>query len=222
MSVARRGRKPKTNDQKLRDALERTQPADYILERRKLFSFVQPPSKDRLEGRNGEIDSEVCDAIGQMCALGLFDNNGHDPIEMRDKGRFWGGHYAQLMRLIGEGAVNLKLRVDESNILRHVGDGPMTGADLMFDRMDESLPSYERDVLLTLIVDPLIGTKPCGEFAFWAQDLIDEELFKRGRFRTGMRVGAVTEQHRGLLAATIRGLCVLVDGSLPARWQNAA
>ena len=99
----------------------------------------------------------------------------------------------------------------------------MTGADLLFDRMDENLPDFERQVLLTLIVDPLIGTHPDGEFAYWAQDLIDEELFKRGRFRVGvMRQGRLEARHGELLAATIRGLAILVDGSLPARWQNAA
>jgi hypothetical protein len=68
--MARRGRKPKTRDQKLKDALDRTSPNMRVMELRRLFSFVQPPADKRLDGRNGEIDSEVCDAIGQLCALG--------------------------------------------------------------------------------------------------------------------------------------------------------
>jgi hypothetical protein len=87
MARGRKGRPRKTAEQKLRDALDRTLPAEYILARRKLFSFVEPSMKDKLGGRNGEIDSEICDAIGQMCALGLLDGHGHDPIELRDKGR---------------------------------------------------------------------------------------------------------------------------------------
>ena len=213
--MARKGRKPKTNDQKLRDALERQAPAMYVLERRRLFSFVQPPSKERLEGRNGEIDSEVCDAIGQLCALGYFDDHGHDPIEMRDKGRFWGSHYARLFK-----PSSMRVGSYEPRSRSTASTGALTKDDLMFDRMDESLPAYERQVLLSLIVDPLIGTHPCGEFPYWAKSLIDEGLRQRGRF---VECGAFpTEHDRGLLEATIRGLVVLVDGSLPARWQNAA
>lgn len=216
--MARRGRNPKSQEQKLRDALERQSPAQYILDRRKLFAGIcQPPPANRLEGRNGEIDSEVCDAIGQLCAVGLFEGHGHDPIEMRDKGRFWGGHYARLMKASGMRIGKLEPRSRSTG-----GHSGMTGADLLFDRMDESLPEYERSVLLSLIVDPLIGINPAGEFVFWAQALIDDELFKRGRFRSGMAVGHVTEAHRQYLAAAIRGLCVLVDGSLPARWEQKA
>jgi hypothetical protein len=211
----RRGRKAKTSDQKLRDALERVQPADYILERRKLFSFVQPPSKDRLEGRNGEIDSEVCDAIGQLCALGYFAGHGHDEIEMRDKGRWWGQHYARLMKPCA-----MKTGGHEPRSRSTGNSGALTGADLLFDRMDGNLPTFERNVLLSLVVDPLIGTHPCGEFAYWAKALIDEGLRQRGRF---VKCGAFpTEHDRGLLNAAIRGLVILVDGALPERWQRRA
>lgn len=212
--MARRGRKPKSSEQKLRDALARTAPADHILERRALFSFVRSAKQD---GRQGEIDSEVCDAIGQLCALGQFDGHGHDPIEMRDKGRFWGGHYAQLMKPCGMRTGKLEPRSRSTG-----GHSGMTGADLLFDRMDESLPEFERNVLLSLIVDPLIGINPAGEFPFWAQALIDDELFKRKLFRRGMLVGHVTAAHRDYLKAAIRGLCVLIDGSLPARWEQKA
>jgi hypothetical protein len=54
----------------------------------------------------------------------------------------------------------------------------LTAADLMFDRMDEALPRYERQVLLSLVVDPLIGHL---ETVPWAQSLIDEALLARGR-----------------------------------------
>lgn len=213
--MARKGRKPKSAEQKAKDAVDRTSPADYILERRKLFSFVQPPAKARLDGRNGEIDSEVCDAIGQFCVLGLLDGHGHDPVEMRDKGRFWGGHYAQLFKGSAMKVGSLEPRS------RSTGNAQgMTGADLMFDRMDEPLPSFERQVLLSLIVDPIVGTYPSGEFPHWASALIAEGLRKRGRFVACG--GFPTEYDRELLAATIRGLAVLVDGALPARWERAA
>jgi hypothetical protein len=116
--MARRGRKPKTRDQKLKDALDRTSPNMRVMELRRLFSFVQPPADKRLDGRNGEIDSEVCDAIGQLCALGLLDGHGHDPIELRDKGRFWGCHYAKLMKGVGAKTGSYE-RADRSQARAH-------------------------------------------------------------------------------------------------------
>jgi len=205
--MARKGRKPKTREQKLADALERTAPPLHIAERRRLFSFVQPPADRRQDGRNGEIDSEVCDAIGQLCALGLLDGNGYDPIELRDKGRFWGGHYAKLLK--GSGAKTGSYERKD----RSTPSGALTGEDILFDRMDESLPYYERTVLLSLVVDPLIGH---DEFVPWAQSLIDEALLERGQIPKAMRSPDLND--RELLKAAIRGLCALVEGSLRPRW----
>jgi hypothetical protein len=211
--MARRGRKPKTKDQKLKDALERNQPADYILARRKLFSFVQPPSDKRQDGRNGEIDSEVCDAIGQLCALGLLDGHGYDPVELRDKGRFWGCGYAKRMKMLGPRTGAYEPRSRSTN-----ASTALTGEDLLFDRMNEALGNgFERSALLSLVVDPLIGHR---ETVPWAQMFIDDELFKRGRFHAYMVAGGVNENDRMLLAATIRGLCALVEGALPGRYER--
>ena len=200
--MARKGRPRKSRDQKLKDAFERTRPADYIMDRRKLFSFVAAP-------KGGEIDSEICDPIGQLCALGLLDHHGHDPVEMRDKGRFWGGHYAKLMR--GERLTVKTGSYERSD--RSQSSDAITGADMLFDRMDENLPNFERTVLLNLLVDPLIGN---GDTVYWAQALIDEALLKRGRVPKMVRFPDAHD--RGLLEAAIRGLVVLVDGSLPSRW----
>lgn len=184
-------------------------PNARILELRKQFSFVQPPAKDRLDGRNGEIDSEICDDIGKMCALGLFDGHGHDPIEMRDKGRFWGCHYAKLMKSQGV-KMGAYERADKGR-----PSGALTAADLLFDRMDENLPTFERNVLLSLVVDPLIGHE---ETVPWAHGLICEALLERKRIPVAMQFP--TEQDRALLAATIRALAILVDGALPQRWAE--
>jgi hypothetical protein len=210
----RRGRPKMTAEQKLKASMERCEPNIRVLENRRLFSFVRPPADKRQDGRNGEIDSEICDAIGQLCALGLFDGHGHDPVEMRDKGRFWGGHYAKLMKglAVKTGAYE---RADKGK-----ASGALTGADLLFDRMDENLPSHERSVLLSLVVDPLIGHK---ESVPWAQSLIDEALLARHRiFATDRPIRFPDESDRAYLAAAIRGLCVLVDGALPARFERRA
>jgi hypothetical protein len=202
-----RGRPRKSREQKLKDAFERTAPAQYILDRRRLFGGIATAPK------GGEIDSEVCDAIGQLCALGLLDGHGHDPVELRDKGRFWGQAYAMLMEQLDANTAGWDMPVDTSIMERFVGGGPMTGWRMLFDKMDENLPSYERTILLSLLVDPLIGH---GDTVDWAQSLIDEALLQRGRVPAAMTFPTLEDRHR--LEACIRGLCVLVDGSLPARW----
>jgi hypothetical protein len=199
-----RGRPRKSREQKLKDAFERTAPAQYILDRRRLFGGIATAPK------GGEIDSEVCDAIGQLCALGLLDGHGHDPVELRDKGRFWGGHYAKLMK---GSAVKVSSYERKDRTSGHAN--ALTGADLMFDRMDENLPSYERVILLSLLVDPLIGH---GDTVPWAQSLIDEALLQRKRLPNDRVTRFPDMDDRYKLEACIRGLCVLVDGALPARW----
>lgn len=207
--MARKGRPRKSREQKAKDALDRTSPAEHILERRKLFSFVQPPVNKRQDGRNGEIDSEVCDPIGQMCALGLLDGNGYDPVELRDKGRFWGGHYAKLFKGVGVKTGSYERR-DRSE-----PTGALSPADILFDKMNECIGGYERDVLLTLVVDPLIGHE---ETVPWAAVLIAEALRERGRPVKGYP----TCQDREYLKAAIRALCALVEGSLPGRYERRA
>lgn len=205
----RKGRPKMTAEQKAKASTERCEPNIRIQELRRLFSFVRPPVDKRQDGRNGEIDSEVCDPIGQLCALGLFDNHGHDPVEMRDKGRFWGGHYVRLMKGSGP-KMGAYERADKGK-----ASGALTGADLLFDRMDDNLPSFERSVLLGLVVDPLIGHE---ETVPWAQSLIDEALLERARTLPGKVVRFPDMNDRELLKAAIRGLAILVDGALPQRW----
>jgi hypothetical protein len=205
----RRGRPRKSAEQKLKDALERNEPNIRVMELRRLFSWVRPPVDKRQDGRNGEIDSEVCDGIGQLCALGLFDGHGHDPIEMRDKGRFWGGHYAKLLKGLGT-KIGSYERTSRSE-----ATGALTAADLLFDRIDEALPSYERQVLLTLVVDPLIGHR---EIVPWAQSLIDYHLLERGKLLPIHRVHRFPDAtDYAYLAAAVRGLRVLVDGVVQER-----
>jgi hypothetical protein len=74
------GKRTRTGNRRSRakDAVasdDRGTPNDRIAALRKLFSFVQPPADKRQDGRNGEIDSEVCDAVGQLAALGFL----HEP-----------------------------------------------------------------------------------------------------------------------------------------------
>jgi hypothetical protein len=203
----RKSGKRDKNDRLIRESAKFTPPPEHIEARRKLWSFVSAP-------KGGEIDSEVCDALGQLCALGLLDHHGFDPVELRDKGRFWGCHYAKLMKASGTKVGSYERKDRTSG-----GEHPMTGADLLFDRMDENLPAYERARLLELIVEPLIGEKPTVP---WAQSLIDMALLERKRLPENRVVKFPTMQDREFLNAAIRGLVILVDGSLPSRWERAA
>jgi hypothetical protein len=191
----------------LRELLDRCPPADYILERRRLFSFVQLPASDRLEGRNGEIDSEVCDGIGQLHALGLLDGHGHDGKDLRDAGRFFGDYYWSRYRETAPKSAQYE-RQDKS-MSAFLGE---TAADRRFDRMDDLLKGYERQVLMSLVVDTAWG----DEIIHWAQALIDEALLGRGR--VPMRAVRFPDaEDRAKLAACVRGLLAIFDGGMEMR-----
>ena len=194
------------------DALaERNPPNDRVKALRKLFAFVTPVKGP--DGRGGEIDQDICDAIGQLHALGLLDGHGLDPTELRDRGREWGAHYAKLLRKSGYKTGGYE-RMDKG-----VQEVRLTGADMAFDRMDENLRGVERSTLLSLIVDPIVGSWPDGEeMVPWARAIICEALLKRGKLPPSMRFPSPND--KALLDAAIRGLCILVDGALPRRWEQ--
>jgi hypothetical protein len=184
---------------------ERNPPACYILERRRLFSFVTPAKGP--DGRVGEIDQDVCDGIGQLHALGLLDGHGFDGKDMRDAGRFFGDHYWNRYR---ETAPKTgKYERQDKSMSAFLGE---TAADRRFDRMDDCLRGYDRQVLMSLVVDCAWG----DEIIPWAQSLIDEGLRERRKFRKGV-MRFPDENDRAMLAACIRGLCVIVDGGMEMR-----
>lgn len=195
----------------------RTEPNQRVLDRRALFSF--------LETSGGMIDQDIHDGIGQLRALGLLDGHGHDSKTLCDTGRLWGDHYASLLTGVGGARVASYERTDKGRtVVRE------TGFDRRWDAMNEALGEFERDVLITLLVDPIVGSWHEGfETARWAQALIDEELIRRRRIPTrrmadGSRcpISLPDLNDRELLKVAIRGLCQLVDASLPSRWERAA
>lgn len=191
----------------VRELLDRASPADYIVERRRLFSFVQLPKESRLDGRNGEIDSEVCDGLGQLHALGLLDGHGFDGKDLRDAGWFYGDHFWSRYRETAPKSAQYE-RQDKS-MSAYLGE---TAADRRFDRMDEVLRGYERSVLMSLVVDRTWA----DEIIPWAQALIDEGLLERKRFRRGV-IRFPDTNDRAMLAACIRGLCSIYDGGMEMR-----
>jgi hypothetical protein len=149
----KRGRPRKDGPRDRHDRLIRdgkfTPAPDHILEKRKLFSFVTPSKGP--DGRTGEIDQDICDGIGQFHALGLLDGHGLDPQDLRDKGREWRNGYVMLLRKSGFKTGSYE-RMDKSK-----EDIRYTGRDAHFDRLDECLRGFERTVLLSLLVDPVVG-----------------------------------------------------------------
>lgn len=204
-------------------AEKRIEPCDRVLERRIVFAWLVPTKGP--DGRGGSIDQDICDGIGQLHALGLFDGHGIDAQDMRDKGREWRNLLAKWMRRSG---------AKVSSYERMDGGG---GSDLFYanalsdrerdryDRMNRNLPSFERSVLLSLLVDPVVGSYPDGkENAPWVESFICEGLLKKGKHPPSwMQPFRLPDSYdRDKFEAMIRGLAILVDGALPARFERKA
>ena len=191
------------------EIVDRNPPPDHILARRELFSFVTAP-------KGGSIDQDIHDGIGQLCVLDMLGGT-IDPIQMRTRGREWGLHYAQLLRLSGFKAGSYE------RMAKGFAQVYITGRDLQFDRMHLALgDGNEMAALLSLIVDPIVGSYPTdGLWQQWYEALIAERLReKHGKLVGGARFP--DENDRAWLAAAKRGLWSLVDGALPSRGALAA
>jgi hypothetical protein len=184
---------------------ERNPAPDYILERRDLFAFATPTKGP--DGRHGELDQDICDGIGQLHILGLLDGHGLDAKDLRDAGRFFGEHYWTRYRETAPKTGKYE-RTDKS-VSAYLGE---TAADRRFDRMDDALSGFDRQVLMSLVVDTAWG----DEIIPWAQSLIDESLLSRKKFRKGV-IRFPDEHDRAMLGALVRGLCVIVDGGMEMR-----
>lgn len=214
--MAKRGRPTKSGARDKRNRLiveKRVEPADYIVQRREMFSFVTVTTGP--EGRGGTIDQDICDGIGQFHALGLLDGHGHDAQDLRDVGREWRDGYAILLKLCGYKTGGYE-RMDKGKAQVHY-----THRDELFDRMDEALGGYERSVLLSLLVDPIVGSWPLGEEAApWVRSIVGEALLSRGRAIPLCRLPTADDREK--FHATIRGLCILIDAKLPSRREQSA
>jgi len=212
MAKGKRGRPRKDGP---RDRLGRlirdgkfTPPPEHILERRKLFSFVTPTKGP--DGRVGEIDQDVCDGIGQFHALGLLDGYPVDAMELRNIGREWRDWFVSLLRKQGFKAGGYE-RMDKARERE-----PRVSERM--DRMDDALSGYERSALMSLLIDPVVGSWPMGESdAPWVRGIIGAELIKRKKLVPFVHV---TGHDYALLAAAVRGLFALYDASLPGRYER--
>jgi hypothetical protein len=196
---------------------DRTSPCDRVIQRRELYAWVRPSTGP--DGRGGTIDQDICDGIGQLHALGFFDGHGFEGQDLRDKGREWRDHYVTLLRPQGFKTGSYE-RMDKSR-----SEPRYTSRDARFDLVDDDLRGFERSCLLSLLVDPIVGSWPDGqENASWVNAFIVEGLIAKGKppphWMGPFRLP--DSYDRDKLAAAIRGLCLLVDGTLPARFERRA
>jgi hypothetical protein len=187
---------------------QKGEPNPVVVARREAFSFVKAE-------KGGSIDQDIHDAIGQLHVLGLLDGHGHDAKDLRDVGR----EYAELY---WERYEDLAPKVGQLE-RRSRGTGnppPMNGRYLRFDRLDDSLPrcGMERTAIHMLLTNHFHSDRMEG----WVQRLIAYELVKRGRnVDVPLLLDGATQGHDFyMLGCAIRGLCQLMDASLPARFQQ--
>jgi hypothetical protein len=213
--VAKRGRKrkdgPRDKSGRLIPLGKFTPPPEHILERRRLFSFFSPTKGP--DGRVGEIDQDVCDGIGQFHALGLLDGYPIDGLELRNVGREWRDWFVTLLRRQGFKAGGYE-RMDKARERE-----PRVSERL--DRMDDALAGFERSALMSLLIDPVVGSWPCGEeCAPWVRSLVAKGLLEKKRVVKFVRFPDANDY--ALLNAAVRGLFTLHDAALPGRYERRA
>lgn len=160
--------------------------------------------------KDGKAADQAHDGIGQLWALDFLDGHHLDPDVLRDTAR----RYAQLYW--NRNAVTAPKIGKAERLGFSLPSLVDTGSDLVFEKWLENLPTYERSVLEHVVVDYWFsdGSSP------FVNRLVSTELLKRGRVPQLIEMEAVGD--REMLNALLRGLFVLVDGALPARFARAA
>jgi hypothetical protein len=185
----------------------RSDPNSRVMERRERFNFLRSAA----DGRQGSIDQDICDGIGQMQALGLLDGHGHDPLDLRNVGREYAELYWERYEATAPSTGQFERRS------RGTGEPPpRNGRYDRYDRLDDSMPrvGMERTAIHMLLTQHYHSDGLEG----WVQRLINRELAKRGVPDVLVFLDSPTEGHdRYMLGCAVRGLCQLMDalGSLP-------
>jgi len=202
LSKRGRPRKPGIRTAKGRLIQMRDYGNDRVQQRRAIF--------DAMCIRGGTAAEQAFDGIGQLWALDFLDGHHLDPAVLRDTAR----KYAQLY-WTRNGATAPKTGQAE-----RVGFSKPSledsRSDLLFERWSDSLPTYERRVLEHATIDHWFVDR----VAPFVDRLVSTELLARGRFDGFCELS--TAHDRDLLEALLRALFVLVDGSIPARFERRA
>lgn len=170
--------------------------------------------------KGGKAADQVHDGIGQLWALDFLDGHGFDDTALRDAGRAFAELFWERYGMTAPKTA----KYERASRTTNAYDGPSM-RDRIFDRMDDALmPGYmERAAVVTCTVDMWFS----DAIVDWAQPLIVAELLKRGRIAKRMEYDGLDAaimlplpEHRQWLDALIRGLCLLVDAGLPARFEQ--
>lgn len=179
----------------------RSDPNERVIARRLQFSFLRSAA----DGRQGSIDQDIHDGIGQLHALGLLNGHGHEAKDLRDIGRDYADLYWERYEACAPSTGRFERRS------RGTGEPPpRNGRYDRFDRLDESLPrtSMERTCVHMLLTRHYHSDGQVG----WVSRLIESTL-----------LSAPTSGHdRFMLSCAVRGLCQLMDAGLPARFERKA
>jgi hypothetical protein len=190
----------------------RSEPNDRVQARREMFALLN----SKADGRQGSIDQDICDGIGQLCALGYLNGHGHEAKDLRDIGR----DYADLYWERYEATAPVSGQFERRS--RGTGEPPpRNGRYDRFDRLDSSLSrtSMERTAIHMLLTRHYHSDNLEG----WVQRLVNLELAKRGVPNVLAFLDSPTEGHdRYMLSCAIRGLLQLIDAGLPARFERRA
>ena len=194
----------------------RTEPNERGIARREMFAFLRKSANPTPEGRQGSIDQDIHDGIGQLHALGFLDGHGHDPKDLRDIGRDFADLYWERYGATAPATGQFERRSKSS------GDPPpKTARDLRFDRLDNAIPrtSMERTAIHMLLTHHYHSDRLEG----WVQRLINRKLAEKGVPDVVAFLCPETEGHdRAMLRYAIRGLLALMDAGLPARFERRA
>jgi hypothetical protein len=141
----------------------------------------------------------------------LLDGHPIDALELRNIGREWRDWFVTLLRRQGFKGGGYE-RMDKARERE-------PRASERMDRMDDALSGFERSALMSLLIDPVVGSWPCGEeSAPWVRSIIAKGLLERKRVAKFVRFPDANDY--ALLAAAIRGLFTLYDASLPGRYER--
>lgn len=205
-------RRAKKEAQAIASLGSRTDPNERVMARRERFGFLRSAA----DGRQGSIDQDIHDGIGQLQALGLLNGHGHEAIDLRNVGR----EYAELYWERYEASAPAMGQFERRS--RGTGEPPpRNGRYDRFDKLDNAISrvSMERTCIHMLLTQHYHSDNLEG----WVQRLINRELAKRGVPDLLVLLDTPTEGHdRFMLACAVRGLCQLLDAGLPARFQRAA
>jgi hypothetical protein len=194
-------------------AARKSQAPDYgndaVQKRRALFDCR------KIKNGNKAVLDQVHDGIGQLWALDYLDGHGFEDSALRDAGRT----FAELWWDRYQATAPAMQKYERASRTTNFYEGRTT-RDRIFDRMDDSLTpgSIERSAVVTLCVDYWFRDYA----APWAHRLVCLELLKRGRTAELMELPGPDQeaQDREMLAGLVRGLCLLIDAGLPARWER--